>query len=75
MCNTKRLKGKKLSVSRVPVSSSILVEGLEENIAMDTVENYFESKRSHGGPVEKVHMQSEERRCCVYFEDSAGVWT
>ena len=74
MCKKKRLEGKELSVSRVPVSKCILVEGLDDNITEDTVETYFESRRSRGGPVNNADMNPEEGRCYVYFEDSSGMW-
>ena len=74
MCKKKSLEGKELSVSRVPVSKCILVEGLDDNITEDTVATYFESKRSRGGPVNNADMNPEEGRCYVYFEDSSGMW-
>ncbi|XP_068724841.1 protein mono-ADP-ribosyltransferase PARP14-like [Montipora capricornis] len=47
----------------------ILVDGLPNNATDDLVWNYFENKRrSSGGPVSQVVMNSESRTCQVTFE-------
>lgn len=52
---------------------SILVEGLPSDATKDLVLNYFENKRrSKGGPVVDVHMNSDSRECRVTFESPDG---
>ncbi|KAK7458953.1 hypothetical protein BaRGS_00039037, partial [Batillaria attramentaria] len=70
-CNKKALKGRHLSVCRVPVSKCLLVEGLNEDADEDFVSLYFENK---GGDVDKVEMLEDTdlgTRCLVYFSDSS----
>ena len=55
------------------MSNCLLVEDLADSVTDDTVSNYFESKKCSGGaPVELVEMDSEERRCYVYFQNHEG---
>ena len=52
---------------------SILVQGLQRDATEDLVLNYFENtKRSKGGPVAEVHMNSDSRTCRVIFESPDG---
>ncbi|XP_076451605.1 protein mono-ADP-ribosyltransferase PARP14-like isoform X2 [Babylonia areolata] len=69
MCQKRTLEQRKLAVSKVPISNCLLVENLNPVTTEDTVRNYFENKRSCGGPVEKVDMVPEESKCFIYFED------
>lgn len=72
-CRKKCLEGRKISVSRVPITNCILVQNLNKNTTEDTIMYYFESKkRSFGGPVEKVNFDSGNSRCLVFFEDHEG---
>nr|KAG5693840.1 hypothetical protein BaRGS_004448 [Batillaria attramentaria] len=71
MCRKRKLEGRQLTVSKVPITNCILVEGLHPNTTEDTVELYFENKRSKGGPVEKAEIthDGDVHRCFVYFQD------
>lgn len=68
-CQKKPLEGRKLTVTKVSISNCLLVENLNSNTTADTVEFYFENKRSGGGPVERVDLVPGEKRCFIYFED------
>lgn len=71
-CREKKLEKRQLSVSKVPISTCLLVEGLAPTTTEDTVTMYFEnSRRSGGGPVEKVEITQDKDMCrgFVYFED------
>ncbi|XP_025094647.1 uncharacterized protein LOC112564207 isoform X2 [Pomacea canaliculata] len=69
MCRQKKLEGRQISVSRVPISNCMLVENLNKNTTENTILFYFEGKRSGGGPVEKVAIDHENGRCLVFFEN------
>ncbi|XP_070211879.1 protein mono-ADP-ribosyltransferase PARP14-like isoform X1 [Littorina saxatilis] len=68
-CQKRKLEGRQLTVAKVPISNCLLVENLNDRTTEDTVELYFENKRSGGGAVEKVEMVPEENKCFVFFED------
>ncbi|XP_069139910.1 protein mono-ADP-ribosyltransferase PARP14-like isoform X2 [Argopecten irradians] len=71
ICQTKTLEGCHLKVSRVPVSSTVLIEGCSD-VSEDTVMLFFENeKRSGGGEVEKVEILSPSAECLVHFIDPA----
>ncbi|XP_076460377.1 protein mono-ADP-ribosyltransferase PARP14-like [Babylonia areolata] len=69
MCQKRSLEQRKLTVSKVPISNCLLVENLNPVTTEDTIKFYFENKRSCGGPVEKLDLVLEERKCFIYFED------
>ncbi|KAK7110288.1 hypothetical protein V1264_014185 [Littorina saxatilis] len=70
MCQENDLDGRLLSVSRVPVSSAILVGNLNPFTAVETVRFFFHNhNRSGGGPVQNVDMIADECKCIVHFED------
>ncbi|KAL3863202.1 hypothetical protein ACJMK2_004968 [Sinanodonta woodiana] len=69
-CQKKKLEGATLVISQVPISRCVLLTNLATKTSEDTLLFYFEnSKRSGGGPVEKLEMNKEARECLIYFED------
>ena len=81
-CVMEELEGNKLTVSRVPISSCLLVTGLDPGMTRDLLKLYFQSSESSGGtvstvtvemkPVSSVEMKPEQGKCFVYFEDHQG---
>jgi hypothetical protein len=70
-----KLEGATLKVSRVPVSNCLLVTSLTPDIHEDTIEFYFEnSRKSGGGPVERVKLSADKTACLVYFENFRGIF-
>ncbi|KAJ8316973.1 hypothetical protein KUTeg_004877 [Tegillarca granosa] len=64
------LDGNTLSVSKVPVTNTIMVTGISNTTSSDTVRFYFENtRRSGGGEVEDVHFERQEGTCFVSFKD------
>ena len=59
-------------MSKVPISNCLMVENINPTTTKDSLELYFESKRSKGSDVEKVEMVPGENKCFVYFEDHTG---
>ena len=72
MSQKRKLEGRQLTVSKVPISNCLLVENLSDATTEDTIAFYFENKRSNGGPVEKLEMVSGGNKCFVYFESHEG---
>lgn len=72
MLRKRKLKGRLLTASKVPISNCLLVENLNSMTTEDTVALYFENKCNNGGPVEKVEMATDGNKCFVYFESHEG---
>ncbi|XP_013388979.2 uncharacterized protein LOC106157780 [Lingula anatina] len=69
-CSKKKLEGSNLVVERVPLTTSIQVHKLPQNITEDALENYFENeKKSGGGGVSVVHMASDSASAIVTFDN------
>ncbi|XP_070210414.1 protein mono-ADP-ribosyltransferase PARP14-like isoform X2 [Littorina saxatilis] len=67
----KQFKQRKLTVDSIPVSCTVLVNGLPVNqhVSEDTLTNYFENtKRSGGGDVWGVEMFINEQYALVTFD-------
>ena len=61
------------SASSRPEQCTVEVYGLPPGASEDLVINYFENaKRSKGGPVSSVVMQTEFQKCLVTFESAEG---
>ncbi|KAK3607180.1 hypothetical protein CHS0354_007095 [Potamilus streckersoni] len=68
------IEGTFLQVAKVAISNCIIVQNLKPSTSYDTILFYFENqRRSGGGEVENVEMNSEERYCLVYFEDNSVI--
>ena len=72
MLRKRKLEGRLLTASKVPISNCLLVENLNSMTTEDTVALYFQNKRNNGGPVEKVEMATDGNKCFVYFERHEG---
>lgn len=71
----KQFKQRKLTVDSIPVSCTVLVNGLPVNqhVSEDTLTNYFENtKRSGGGDVWGVEMFINEQYALVTFDKPDG---
>ncbi|KAL3865238.1 hypothetical protein ACJMK2_006853 [Sinanodonta woodiana] len=69
-----RIEGLFLNVERVAISNCILVQNLQPSSSHDAILYYFENeRRSGGGNVERVEMNTEERYCLIYFEDPSVI--
>ena len=69
----KSLDSAKITLEQVPVTSSIAVSGFLDNTTHDAIVLYFESKRSGGGPVERVQFIPKGGRAVVVFQDPKGL--
>ena len=65
-------EGSKLRLERIPVCSSILVEGLNENTSKDTIQLYFESNRHSGGDIVSHVERITKSSAVVHFEKASG---
>ena len=65
-------EGSKLRLERVPVCSSILVEGINANTSMDTIQLYFESNRHSGGDIVSHVERITKSSAIVHFEKASG---
>lgn len=73
MCEENDLDGRLLSVSKVPMSSAILVDNLNPQSSEEAVQLFFENtRRSGGGLVQRVELVPDEKKCIVFFEDYKG---
>jgi len=63
----------KVTIEQVPVTASILVSGISDDITHDAIELYFESSRYGGGPVERVDFIPQGGRAVVVFQDPKGL--
>ena len=61
-----------MTIETTPAPRSILVSGLSPIASQDLVRLYFESPRSEGGAVEKVHFTNESGQAIVVFSDTEG---
>ncbi|XP_022787787.1 poly [ADP-ribose] polymerase 14-like [Stylophora pistillata] len=66
-------EGSKPRLERVPVCSSILVEGISENTSMDTIQLYFESNRRSGGDIVSHVERITKSSAIVHFEKASAV--
>jgi hypothetical protein len=60
-CKKKLLEGSTLTVSMVPVTSSLLISGFNPEIPEETIQYYFENKR-RSGQVWLISVQRFQRR-------------
>ncbi|XP_022804124.1 uncharacterized protein LOC111341422 [Stylophora pistillata] len=67
-CEERGLDDAQVSIEQVPVCKSILVTGFSKNVTHNFIEQYFESPRNGGGPVEKVHYIPKSGRAVVVFQ-------
>lgn len=65
------LEGSKLRLERAPVCSCVLVSGLKDDTSEETIQLYFENKRSGGNVVSKVERETKNS-ALVYFEDPSS---
>ena len=65
------LEGSKLSLEHVPVCSCVLVSGLKDDTTEDTIQLYFENKRSGSNAVNKVERETKNS-ALVYFADPSS---
>ena len=70
--NNKEPEGSKLRLERIPVCSSILVDGLNENTCKDTIQLYFESNRRSGGDIVSHVERITKSSAVVHFEKASG---
>ncbi|CAH3042637.1 unnamed protein product [Pocillopora meandrina] len=71
--NNKGPEGSKLRLERIPVCSSILVDGLNENTCKDTIQLYFESNRRSGGDIVSHVERITKSSAVVHFEKASAV--
>ena len=65
-------EGSKLRLERIPVCSSIFVEGLNENTSNGTIQLYFESNRHSGGDIVSHVERITKSSAVVHFENASG---
>lgn len=65
-------EGSKLRLERIPVCSSILVDGLNENTCKDTIQLYFESNGRSGGDIVSHVERITKSSAVVHFEKASG---
>ena len=70
--NPKSLEGSKPHVKRAPICSSVLVTGLSKKTTGETVQLYFEHKRSGGGDVDRLEYKEGSQTAVVYFKEPKG---
>lgn len=59
--------------ARQPQQSTVKVAGLSEKISEDLLTNYFENvRRSKGGPISKIDLDSDLLECFITFESPDG---
>lgn len=68
------LEGSKLRLEHAPVCSCVLVSGLKDETTEETIQLYFENKRSGGNVVSKVERETKNS-ALVYFQDPSSVHT
>ncbi|XP_077985098.1 protein mono-ADP-ribosyltransferase PARP14-like [Glandiceps talaboti] len=66
---SRQFKGEKLVAKLVEVSNCVVVKHLSPNIELQTLEMYFESRRSGGGDVYEVNIDKERSMALVFFKD------
>lgn len=65
------LEGSKLRLEHAPVCSCVLVSGLKDETTEETIQLYFENKRSGGNVVSKVERETKNS-ALVYFQDPSS---
>ena len=68
----KGLEGSKPRVKRAPICSSVLVTGLSKKTTGETIQLYFEHKRSGGGDVDRLEYEEGSQTAVVYFKEPKG---
>ena len=71
-CKKRTLDKSTITIETTDAPTSILVSGLSPSASHDLVKLYFESPRSQGGAVEKVHFTSKSGQAVVVFNDNKG---
>ena len=71
-CARRPLDGNTVKIETAPAPTSILVSGLSPTASYDLVKLYFESPRSRGGAVTRLHFTGEDGQAVVVFDDSKG---
>ncbi|XP_046558431.1 LOW QUALITY PROTEIN: protein mono-ADP-ribosyltransferase PARP14-like [Haliotis rubra] len=74
-CGKRPLDGQHLQVKKVPISDSVIVRGLKKESTGETLQFYFENKKSgntDGIPV-TVSTHKDEGYCIVKFEDYKAI--
>jgi len=70
VCSERPLEGSFLQMFAVPMSNCIQVTGFGKQTTKDLIMLYFEnSKRSKGGPINKVELSVNKGFALVYFSD------
>ncbi|CAH1268227.1 PARP10 [Branchiostoma lanceolatum] len=68
---SRSLEGQQLTLERVPITDAIIVTGLPDTVSRDLLALYFESeKRSSGGLVADIKMDSSTGTAVVQFDDA-----
>lgn len=58
---------------RPPQQCTVKVTGLSEKTSKDLLTNYFENaKRSKGGPISRINLDSDLQECLITFESPDG---
>ena len=70
--NPKSLEGSKPHVKRAPICSSVLVTGLSKKTTGETIQLYFEHKKSGGGEVDQLEYEEGSQTAVVYFKEPKG---
>ena len=71
-CKKRTLDKNTVAIETTPAPTSILVSGLSPSASHDLVRLYFESPRSQGGAVKKVHFTSTSGQAVVVFKNAKG---
>ncbi|XP_053407527.1 protein mono-ADP-ribosyltransferase PARP14-like [Mercenaria mercenaria] len=70
ICGKYKVGGEYVVPVQVPVTNSIVVTNIPEDVTRDAVEVYFENtRRSKGGDTVKVELHIDEGYCLVFFKD------
>jgi hypothetical protein len=71
-CKKKLLEGSTLTVSMVPVTSSLLISGFNPEIPEETIQYYFENKRRSGGDENLTIVEYDNHSCVIRFSSPTG---
>lgn len=71
----KALEGSTLTVSRVPVTRTVLVSGIghDSGITNDTVRYYFENERRSRGHEDAEILEYDSDTCVIRFPSPEGL--
>ncbi|XP_062600984.1 protein mono-ADP-ribosyltransferase PARP14-like [Saccostrea cucullata] len=70
VCQKKSLEKHFFTIKKVHISNCIIVSGFAENTVESTLELYFDNeRRSGGGGVLDVKLNTDDDTCLVFFED------